>query len=263
MQGLDGRVALVTGAGRGIGAAIAARLVDEGCRVVVNDRDVDVAGEVAAELGDRAVAVAGSVTEAADVDTAMARAEEAFGGLDIVVNNAGLTRDRMLHRMTDRDFDEVLDVSLRGTFNVCRSAARLLRGTRGSVPDHHRKVVNIASVNGLYGIAGNTNYSAAKGGVIALTKALAREWAPQRINVNAVAPGFVAGTRLTAPRAEGDELGIPTDVLAGITDAMPLGRAGSPGDVAAAVAFLASSDADWITGQCLEVSGGREFFDLL
>jgi len=262
MHGLDGRVALVTGAGRGIGAAIAGRLVAEGCRVVVNDRDLDVATEVAAEWGDRAVAVGGSVVDAVAVDAAVSRAAEAFGGLDIVVN-AGLTRDRMLHRMSDQEFDEVLDVSLRGTFNVCRSAARLLRLPPGEVADHHRKVVNIASVNGLYGNAGNTNYSAAKGGVIALTKALAREWASQRINVNAVAPGFVAGTRLTAARAEGDDLGIPADVLAAINDTMPLGRPGAPRDVAGAVAFLASTDADWITGQCLEVSGGREFFDLL
>lgn len=263
MRGLAGRVALVTGAGRGIGAAIATRLVDEGCRVVVNDRDVDAAGEVADDLGDGAVAVGGSVTVAADVQAAVDLAREAFGGLDIVVNNAGLTRDRMLHRMSDDDFDVVVDVSLRGTFNVCRAAASLLRVPRGTVPDHHRKVVNIASVNGLYGNAGNTNYSAAKGGVIALTRALAREWAPQHINVNAVAPGFVAGTRLTAAREQGDDVGIPTDVLAEIHESMPLGRPGSPDDVAGTVAFMASTDADWITGQCLEVSGGREFFDLL
>lgn len=263
MRGLDGRVALVTGAGRGIGAAIAGRLVDEGCRVVVNDLDVDTAEAVVAPWGDHAVTVGGSVVDTEDVDDMVARAEQAFGGLDLVVNNAGLTRDRMLHRMTDEEFDAVVDVSLRGTFNVCRSAARLLRVPRDTAIDHHRKVVNIASVNGLYGNAANVNYSAAKGGVIALTRALAREWAPQRINVNAVAPGFVAGTRLTGPRTSDDQFGIPTEVLAEIDESMPLGRPGTPADVAGAVAFLASTDADWITGQCLEVSGGREFFDLL
>jgi 3-oxoacyl-[acyl-carrier protein] reductase len=189
-------------------------------------------------------------------------AQDALGGLDVVVNNAGLTRDAMAHRMTDEQWSLVIDVSLRGTFAVCRAAARVLRVPKGTVPDHHRKVVNLASINGLYGIAGNVNYSAAKAGVIGLTKALAREWAPQRINVNAVAPGFIEGTRLTSARDGSTELGIPADVLEGIRAQMPLGRAGTPEDVAGVVAFLASSDADWLTGQVLELSGGREMISL-
>lgn len=263
MRGLADRVALVTGAGRGIGLAVATRLVEEGAVVVVNDVDGDAAAAAVATLGDRAVAAVGSITDPATAEAVVEVAASRYGGLDILVNNAGLTRDAMLHRMADEDWDLVVDVSLRGTFVMCRAAARLLRVPRGTEPAHHRKVVNLGSVNGLYGIAGNANYSAAKGGVIALTKALSREWAGQRINVNAVAPGFVEGTRLTAAREVGDTLGIPEATLDRIRGQMPLGRGGTPQDIAGAVAFLASSDADWLTGQCIEVSGGREQIDLL
>lgn len=252
---------MVTGAGRGIGRAIALRLAQEGVRVVVNDLDTEVAQGVVDEVvagGGEAVAAGGSVAASDACDAMVGAAQDAFGGLDIVVNNAGLTRDKMLHRMADEDWDLVVNVSLRGTFKVCRAAARLLRAGKGEQPAHHRKVVNMASVNGLYGIAGNTNYSAAKAGVIGLTKALAREWASQRINVNAVAPGFIEGTRLTAPREEGDPLGIPGDTLAAIRAQMPLGRGGTPDDVAGVTAFLCCSDADWMTGQVLELSGGLE-----
>jgi 3-oxoacyl-[acyl-carrier protein] reductase len=266
MRGLEGRTALVTGAGRGIGRAIAVRLAEEGVRVVVNDLDADVAEEAVASLsagGGTAVAAAGSVADPAVAESLVGAAEEAFGGLDIVVNNAGITRDRMVHRMEDADWDLVMDVSLRGTFNVCRAAFRLLRGPRDDRPAHHRKVVNMTSINGLYGIAANANYSAAKAGVIGLTKSLAREWAPQHINVNAIAPGFIGGTRLTAERGEGDALGIPAEVLQKIVDQMPLGRAGTPEDVAGLAAFLASTDADWLTGQVVELSGGREMVTLI
>ncbi len=261
MRGIEGRVALVTGSGRGIGLAIARRLVEEGARVVVNDLDADVAKTAADEIG--AVAAAGSVAEVSDVDHMIETAERELGGLDIVVNNAGITRDAMAHRMTDADWRLVLDVHLTGSFNVCRAAARLLRTAKGVAPTHHRKIVNLASINGLYGIAGNANYSAAKAGIIGLTKSLAREWAPQRINVNAVAPGFIEGTRMTQARDEGEAQGIPPEVLQRVLDQMPLGRAGTPDDVAGVVAFLASSDADWMTGQCLELSGGREIISLL
>lgn len=263
MRGLQGRRAIVTGAGRGIGLAIATRLVEEGVRVAVNDVDTDVAKEAAVRLGDAAVPAPGSVTTGEGADAVVACAEEAFGGLDVLVNNAGVTRDRMLHRMSDDDWDVVVDVSMRGTFNMCRAAARLLRHGRDEAPAHHRKVVNLGSVNGLYGIAGNTNYSAAKGGVIALTKALSREWASQRINVNAVAPGFIEGTRLTSMRDDDQPLGIPAEALEKIRAQMPLGRGGRPEDVAGLVAFLASEDADWLTGQCIELSGGREIIELV
>lgn len=264
MRGIEDRVALVSGSGAGIGRAIAQRLVDEGARVVVNDLDADAAERTVEELGsDRATAAVGSVADP-DVATALIdTAERVFGGLDIVVNNAGVTRDKMVHRMSDEDWNLVIDVSLRGTFNVCRAAARLLRTPKGQTPDRHCKIVNLASINGLYGIAANANYSAAKAGVIGLTKSLAREWAPHRINVNAVAPGFIEGTRLTSPREEGDPLGIPPEVLDSIREQMPLGRAGTPHDVAATVAFLSSTDADWMTGQVLELSGGLEMVRLI
>lgn len=254
MPALEGRAAIVTGSGRGIGRAIARRLVAEGARVVVNDVDEDVAREAAEELDGTAVVV-GSIAEAAVAEELVATAERELGGLDIVVNNAGITRDAPLHKMTDEAWNAVLDVSLRGTFYLCRAAFRLLRSEEAP---HNRKVVNMASINGIYGVAFNANYSAAKGGVIGLTKALAREWAPQRINVNAVAPGYIEGTRLTAPRGEGDAFGIPEDVVAQIRAAVPIGRPGQPADVAALVAWLSSPDSDYMTGQVLEIHGGME-----
>jgi 3-oxoacyl-[acyl-carrier protein] reductase len=254
MRGIDGRVALVTGAGRGIGAAIAARLVAEGASVLVNDLDAEAAHQVAAGLGDAAVACGGSVASPVDADAMVARVLECFGPVDILVNNAGLTRDAMLHRMTDEAWDGVVDVVLRGAFNLCRAAATSLRR---DVP-HHRKVVNITSVNGIYGTVGNVNYCSAKAGLIGLTKTLAREWGPRRVNVNAIAPGFIEGTRLTAVRDDETGLGIPRQVLDGIVAQIPIGRAGTAEDVAAMTAFLASSDADYVTGQVVELHGGLE-----
>ena len=258
MGDLDGRVALVTGSGRGIGRAIAARLAADGASVVVNDVDEDVAREAAAGIDGAAVAV-GSVADPAVTDALVETAEREFGALDLVVNNAGVTRDAMVHRMSDDEWSLVLDVSLRGTFNVCRSAARLLRNRDAS---HNRKVVNVSSINGIYGVAGNVNYSAAKAGIIGLTKALAREWAHQRINVNAVAPGYIEGTRLTSPRKEGDLLGIPAEEVEKIRAMVPIGRPGTPDDVAASVAFLCTPDSDYITGQVIEIHGGMEIVQL-
>ena len=165
----------------------------------------------------------------------------------------------MLHRMTDDEWDLVLDVSLRGTFNVCRSASRLLRSREAA---HNRKVVNMASVNGIYGVAGQRQLLGGEGGVIGLTKALAREWARQRINVNAVAPGYIEGTRLTSARGEGEQLGIPGEVVEKIRALVPIGRPGTPEDVAASVAFLCAPDSDYITGQILEIHGGMEIVQL-
>ncbi len=255
------RVAIVTGAGRGIGLAIATRLASEGASLVINDLDADVSDAAAAAVG--GVSAPGSVADEAVCQSIVQAAEDAHGRLDIVVNNAGLTADAWLHRMTDETWNLAIDVMLHGPFRLSRAAARLMRVPRGETPTHHRKVVNIASINGLYGVAGNTNYSAAKAGVIGLTKSLAREWAPQQINVNAVAPGFIAGTRLTAVREDGDTVGIPEATLQKIADSMPLGRGGSPEDIASAVAFLASAEADFITGQVLEVSGGKEIIEVV
>ena len=257
MGTLDGRIALVTGAGRGIGAAIARRLAAEGAAVVVNDVDADVARAVADELP-RAAVAAGSVTDAAATDAMVAVAERELGGLDIVVNNAGLTRDGAFHKMTDDTWDLVVGVVLNGTKNVTRSAARLLR-TKDAA--YNRKVVNIASINGIYGAAFNANYSAAKAGVVGLTKALAREWAPSRVNVNAVAPGYIR-TRLTAARDETTGFGMPAEIVEQVEAAIPIGRPGEPEDVAALVAFLASPDSDYITGQLVEIHGGMEIISV-
>jgi len=265
MAVLDHRVALVTGAGRGIGRAIALRLASDGAAVVVNDIDEDVARDVVQEVlvkGGRAAPVAGSVGEQSATDAMVAAVEGEFGALDLVVNNAGLTSDAMLHKMSDAEWDRVVDVVLRGTFNVCRSAARLLRAGRGQLPDHHRKVVNIASINGIYGTAANANYSAAKAGVIGLTKALAREWAPQHINVNAVAPGYIKGTRLTSVRSGNSTFGMPAELVARVDESIPIGRPGTAEDIAGVVAFLCAPDSDYVTGQVLEVHGGMEIITL-
>jgi 3-oxoacyl-[acyl-carrier protein] reductase len=259
------RVAVVTGAGRGIGRAIAMRLAADGARVVVQDLDEDVAKAVVQEIeaaGGEAVPAGGSVGDPAATDAMVEVAEQRFGGLDILVNNAGLTHDKTLHRMTDEDWDLVVDVVLRGTFNACRSAARLLRVGRGVLAPHHRKVVNITSINGVYGVAGNSNYSSAKAGVIGLTKSLAREWGPQHINVNAIAPGYIEGTRLTRAREEGDTMGMPEDVIPQVVARIPIGRAGTPDDVANLVAFLCSSQSDYLTGQVIELHGGLEIISI-
>ncbi len=250
---LEHRVALVTGGGQGIGRSIALRLATEGARVVVNDIEPDACAETVEAIdavGGQAVAASGNVRDPTATDGAVAAAEKAFGTLDILVNNAAVTRDVLLHRMSDEDWRVVHEVALWGSFCMCRSAGRLLRGARDAAPEHHRKVVNMSSSAGIYGAPGTTNYSAAKAGVIGLTKALAREWARYRVNVNAVAPGLIAGTQLTAAK--------PAELIARVEAQVPLGRAGTPEDVAGAVAFLCSPDADYVTGHVLELHGGLE-----
>ena len=244
MARLEGRVAMVTGAASGIGYAIASRLVAEGASVLVNDRNAEACARAASELG--GVPAVGDVTDPSSVGAVIALAEERFGRLDIVVNNAGVTRDAPIHRMTDEDWRVVHDVALYGAFCVSRSAARLLRAEA----PHHRKLINITSGVAIYGAPGASNYCAAKAGLIGLTKSLAREWARHRINVNAVAPGLISGTGLTGAK--------PQDLIARVAANIPLGRAGTPDDVAATVAYLASPDSDYMTGQVLELHGGAE-----
>ena len=262
---LAGRVALVTGAGRGIGRAIAERLGLEGASVVLNDVDADVAEQACVELRALGIEVQpapGSVADSTVVESMIGVAEESFGTLDLLVNNAGITRDAPIHRMSDSDWDLVISVALTGAFHTVRAAARLLRRPKGELPTYHRKVVNISSVNGIYGIPGNANYSAAKAGIIGLTKSLSREWASQRINVNAVAPGYIAGTRLTSARDEELKLGIPATAIDKIEAMIPIGRPGYPKDVAGVVAFLCSEDADYLTGQVIELHGGLDIVSL-
>jgi 3-oxoacyl-[acyl-carrier protein] reductase len=253
---LAGRAAIVTGAGRGIGRAIAERLAREGADICVTDLDEEPAFETAGaieRLGGRAIAVPGSVADLEHCQSAARQAADAFGDLHILINNAGLTRDAMVHTMSDEQWDAVNDVVLRGTFNCIRAVAPWFRDRERRAP---RRIVSVASVTGLHGSVGNANYAAAKAGVISLTRTVAREWARFGVTVNAVAPGYIE-TRLTAARRHPDEpFGIPPEVRAGLLSRIPVGRGGTPQDVAHAVAFFCSPESDYVTGQVLEIDGG-------
>jgi 3-oxoacyl-[acyl-carrier protein] reductase len=273
-KALEGKVAVVTGSGRGIGRAIVLRLSAAGAKVVINDLDPGPAAEVenaVKDTGGEAVVALGSVADPATAAKIMDQVTSQWGRLDILVNNAGLTRDAMIHRMTDEQYNLVLDVVLRGAFNCIRAASPIMREAareekkKGVV--QHRKIVNIASIAGVNGAVGNANYAAAKAGLIGLTKAIAKEWAGFRVNCNAVAPGII-DTRMTAARSADEmkgptALGIPADVRDKIVEQMPMGRIGTPEDVAAAVEFLASPGSDFMTGQVLVIDGGVDFINVV
>ncbi|MDP9264836.1 MAG: 3-oxoacyl-[acyl-carrier-protein] reductase [Chloroflexota bacterium] len=243
---MQSRVALVTGAGRGIGRATAMRLARDGARVALNYKgNVEAATEaerLIEEAGGSATLVQGDVSADGDADRIVKEAL-AFGDgrLDILVNNAGITRDNLLLRMSAQEWDAVMDLNLRGTFLVTKAAMRPMMKQRGG------RVVNVASIAGIVGNAGQANYSAAKAGIIGFTKTVAREMASRNITVNAVAPGFVA-TDLTDP--------LPQQVKDDLMKQIPLGRFGTVDDVAGAIAFLASDDAAYITGQVIVIDGG-------
>lgn len=241
---LSGKAALVTGAAQGIGRAIAAALAREGAAVALVDVDAEGVRRAAQELSDSGATTiydTVDVSDYAQVEGAVKKALDSLGGLHILVNNAGITRDALLARMSDADWDSVIAVNLKGTFNGIKAVARPMMKARWG------RIINIASIIGQIGNAGQANYAASKAGVIALTKTAARELAPRGITVNAVAPGFIT-TRMTEVLA--DE--VKQRMLAGI----PLGRFGRPEDVAEAVVFLASEMAAYITGQVLRVDGG-------
>ena len=264
---IEDRVAVVTGAGRGIGQAIALSFVREGAKVVVNDLDAGPAGETVAACealrAGSAVASVGSVADPAYTDALMKTAADHFGQLDILVNNAGVTRDRMGHLMTDEQWDLVIAVNLKGTFNCIRSAAPYLRDpAKQELAEHGevtrvRKIVNFFSTAAIRGNPGQANYTAAKMGNVGLTRTFAQEWGRYRICVNAVAPGFTE-TRLTAPKGEGDTLGVPEAQREATLGRIPFGRFGTPEDIAWAVLFFSSPLSDFITGQELNVSGGMQ-----
>jgi 3-oxoacyl-[acyl-carrier protein] reductase len=237
---LDGKVALITGGSRGIGAAISRELARGGARVAVNYRsDREAAGEVAGEID--GIAIGADVSDPAEAQELIERVASELGHLDILVNNAGLTRDTLIARMSDEDWNDVIDTNLRGAFNTCRAVSRkMLRRRSGAI-------VNLSSVVGVHGNPGQANYAASKAGIIGLTKALAREFGVRGVRVNAIAPGYIT-TALTDVLTEEQ-----TDLILGNT---PLGRLGSPEDVAAAVRFLCSDEAAFITGDVLLVDGG-------
>ena len=237
---LDGKVALVTGGSRGIGAAISRELARGGAHVAVNFRSGREAAETIAEEVD-GVALGANVGDPAEAQELIDRVEAELGDLDILVNNAGVTRDTLLARMSDEDWDDVIDTNLRGAFNTCRAVSRkMLRRRSGAI-------VNLSSVVGVHGNPGQANYAASKAGIIGLTKALARELGVRGVRVNAIAPGYIT-TELTDVLTE-EQRGL-------ILGNTPLGRLGSPEDVAAAVRFLCSDEAAFITGEVLLVDGG-------
>ena len=233
---LDGKLALVTGGSRGIGRAIAEELARGGATVVIGYRaGADEAGEVATAIGGRAIQA--DVANAADAARLVAEA----GDLDILVNNAGLTRDGLLLRMSDDDWQTVIDTNLSGTFYTCRAVARGMLKRRGG------SIINISSIVGIHGNLGQANYSASKAGIIGFTKSLAREVGGRGVRANVVAPGYVQ-TRLTEA--------IPEELQQGMLAATPLGRFGTPQDITGAVRFLASDESSFVTGAVLVVDGG-------
>lgn len=273
MGTLDGKVALVSGSGRGIGRAIAEKLAGQGARVVVNDLDADPAKEAVAAIeaaGGTAVACAGSVTEDGFAERFVATAVDEFGGVDIIVNNAGYTWDSVVQKMSDDQWDAILDVHLKAPFRILRAAQPVIsaavkqaRAAGTEVPC--RKVVNISSIAGTGGNAGQANYSAGKAGVIGLTKALSKEWGRYNVTVNAVAFGLIR-TRLTEVPAGGDgkidiagrqlAVGVNPELLDAMERGIPLGRAGTPADAAGAVYLLCIPESDYVSGQVVVCGGG-------
>jgi 3-oxoacyl-[acyl-carrier protein] reductase len=266
---LDGKAAIVTGSARGIGRATAELLAEQGARVLINDLDGDIAEQAAAEISGETAVFGGDLTKDGVPDGLVQKAVDEFGQIDIIVNNAGYTRDGVAHKMTDDQFQAMLDIHTVVPFRILRAAAPYLREPAKQEKEEgrevFRKVVNISSISGTMGNAGQVNYSAGKAAVVGLTKTLAKEWGPLKINVNAVAFGFVE-TRLTAAKESGNvmtkdgeeiQLGIPEQMRAMAAMIIPIGRPASPEEAAGPVFFLCSPWSNYVHGQVLNVTGGQ------
>lgn len=240
---LNGRTAVITGGAQGLGFAIAQRFVAEGARVVLGDLNLEATEDAAQRLGsDVAVAVRTDVTSSAEIDALVGVAVERFGGLDIMVNNAGITRDATMRKMTEDDFDQVISVHLKGTWNGLRAAAAIMREQKRGA------IVNMSSISGKVGMIGQTNYSAAKAGIVGMTKAASKELAYLGVRVNAIQPGLIRSAMTEA---------MPQRIWDSKVAEVPLGRAGEPDEVANVALFLASDLSSYMTGTVLEVTGGR------
>ncbi len=268
---LKDRVAIVTGSGRGIGRAVALLFAQEGAKVIVSDIDPQPTQEVVDEikaLGGECIGVSGDITAPRYAETIVGKAVQTWGGLHILVNNAGYTWDAVIHKMTDDQWEAMLAVHLTGPFRLIRAAAPYFRDaakqekTAGKVVN--RKIINVSSTSGTRGNAGQANYATAKAGTVGLARTLAKEWGPLNVQVNAVAYGWI-DTRLTKEKEAGGAiersgktvaLGIPAAMRNVMTMIVPMGRPGTPEEAAGPILFLASSLSDYVSGQCLEVTGG-------
>jgi 3-oxoacyl-[acyl-carrier protein] reductase len=266
---LDGKVAIVTGSARGIGRATAELLSEHGASVLINDLDADLAEQTASEIAGETAVYGGDLTAPGACDELVRSAIDAWGKLDIVVNNAGYTIDGMLHKMTDEQFQRMLDIHTVVPFRVCRAAAPHLREPakkeREEGVEVFRKIVNVSSISGTMGNAGQANYAAGKAAVVGLTKTLAKEWGQFKINVNAVAFGFI-DTRLTQAKVQDNtievggetvQLGIPEQIRGMSSMLIPLGRPGTAQEAAGGIFFLCSPWSNFVHGQTLNVTGGQ------
>jgi 3-oxoacyl-[acyl-carrier protein] reductase len=266
---LDGKAAIVTGSARGIGRATAELLAEQGAQVLINDLDADVAEQAAGEIQGETAVFGGDLTKEGVPEQLVQTAVDSFGKLDIVVNNAGYTHDGVIHKMTDQQFQAMLDIHTIVPFRVIRAAAPHMREPAkqemAEGKEVFRKIVNVSSISGTMGNAGQVNYSAAKAGVVGLTKTLAKEWGQFKVNVNAVAFGFIE-TRLTAAKEDagtiqkdGEEiqLGIPAQQREMARFVIPLGRPGTPEEAAGGIFFLCTPWSNYVHGQVLNVTGGQ------
>src|SRR5271155_5111436 len=241
---LTGQTAVITGGAQGLGFAIAQRFVDEGARVVLGDVNLEASETAAKQLGgdDVAIAVRCDVTSGDDVEALIGTAVDRFGALDIMINNAGITRDATMRRMTEEQFDQVISVHLKGTWNGLRKAAAIMRENQSGT------IVNMSSISGKVGMVGQTNYSAAKAGIVGMTKAASKELAHLGVRVNAIQPGLIRSAMTEA---------MPQRIWDAKVAEVPMGRAGEPGEVAKVALFLASDLSSYMTGTVMEVTGGR------